>query len=193
MLSSSVYIEFAAGGRRNRPIRRVGILVLAALLLPVQCLADAKAGERKAQLCFLCHKVANAVAPGSAMPLLEAQPARYLYLQTKAYKEKRQAEPAMQTNVASLSDRDMRDIADYLSVQKAPRALYQLDAAKIAGGRARAEELKCATCHLPTFYGAARYRGSRDRPPAMSKPNLKPLAPASASMELGSVVRRQSR
>jgi cytochrome c553 len=135
-------------------MRRVGILALAGLLLPVQCLADAKAGEKKAQLCFLCHKVARAVAPGSAMPLLEAQPARYLYLQTKAYKEKRRAEPAMQTNVASLSDRDMRDIANYLSAQKPPRALYQLDSAKIAAGRVRAEELKCATCHLPTFYGA---------------------------------------
>jgi cytochrome c553 len=135
-------------------MRRLGILVLAGLLFPMQCLADAKAGEKKAQLCFLCHKLANAVAPGSAMPLLEAQPARYLYLQTKAYKEKRRAEPAMQTNVASLSDRDMRDIADYLSVQKLPRASYQLESAKIAAGRARAEELRCAACHLPTLYGA---------------------------------------
>jgi cytochrome c553 len=124
------------------------------LLLPVQSFADAKASEKKAQLCLLCHKLSNAIAPGSAMPLLEAQPARYLYLQTKVYKEKRRAEPAMQTNVATLSDQDMRDIADYPSVQKPHRASYQLDSFKIAAGKARAEELRCATCHLPTFYGA---------------------------------------
>ncbi len=132
---------------------RVAILVLAALVLPVQSSADPKAGEKKAQLCLLCHKVANASAPGSMMPLLEAQPARYLYLQTKAFKEKRRAEPSMQTNVANLSDRDMRDIADYLSSQKPLRGSYQLDPAKIAVGRAKAEELMCATCHLPIFSG----------------------------------------
>jgi cytochrome c553 len=116
--------------------------------------------------------VANAVAPGSAMPLLEAQPARYLYLQTKAYKEKRRGEPAMQTNVASLSDRDMRDIADYLSVQKPPRAPYQLDSAKIAAGRARAEELKCATCHLPTFSGAGEVPRLAGQTPGYVKAQL---------------------
>jgi cytochrome c553 len=153
-------------------MRRVRVLVLAGLLLPAQCLADAKAGEKKAQLCFLCHKVANAVAPGSAMPLLEAQPAEYLYLQTKAYKEKRRDEPAMQTNVAGLSDRDMRDIADYLSVQKPSRAPYQLNSAKIAAGRARAEELKCATCHLPTFYGAGEVPRLAGQTPGYVKAQL---------------------
>lgn len=34
----------------------------------------------------------------ATMPLLEAQPARYLYLQTKAYKERRRGEPATQTS-----------------------------------------------------------------------------------------------
>jgi cytochrome c553 len=63
-------------------MKGVAILVLAGLLLPVQSFADAKAGEKKAQLCLLCHKVSNAIASGSAMPLLEAQPARYLYLRT---------------------------------------------------------------------------------------------------------------
>ena len=135
-------------------MRGVGILVLAGLLLPGESFADAKAGEKKAQLCLLCHKVANASAPMSTIPLLEAQPAKYLYLQTKAYKEKRRAESAMQTNAANLSDRDMRDIADWLAAQRSLRAAYQLDPAKVAVGKARAEELGCATCHLPTFYGA---------------------------------------
>jgi len=154
-------------------MRGVGALVLlAGLLLPVEAFADAKAGEKKAQLCLLCHKVANANAPGAAMPLLEAQPARYLYLQTKAYKEKRRSEPAMQTNVANLSERDMRDIADYLSLQKLPRASYQLDPAKVARGKARAEELKCASCHLPSFDGSGEAPRLAGQTPGYLKAHL---------------------
>lgn len=153
-------------------MRGFGILVLAGLLLPGVSFADAKAGEKKAQLCFLCHKIANASAPGSAMPLLEAQPARYLYLQTKAYKEKRRAEPAMQTNVANLSDRDMRDIADWLATQRLPRAAYQLDQAKIAAGKTRTEQLGCATCHLPTFYGAGEVPRLAGQTPGYVKAQL---------------------
>ena len=134
-------------------MRGLLILVLAGLFLPRESFADAKVGEKKAQLCLLCHKVANASAPGSAVPLLEAQPANYLYAQTKAYKEKRRAEPAMQANVASISDRDLRDIADWLAAQKPVRAAYQLDPTKVAMGKPRVEQLACATCHLPSFYG----------------------------------------
>ena len=135
-------------------MKRLAVLVLAGLLLAGESFADAKAGEKKAQLCLLCHKVANAIAPGSAMPLLEAQPARYLYLQTRAYKEKQRAEPAMQTNVATLTDRDLRNIADWLAAQRPPRPAYQLDPARVAAGKSKAEQLGCAACHLPTFHGA---------------------------------------
>ena len=129
------------------------MILLFALAFPLAASADMKAGEKKAQLCLLCHKLANANAPRAMIPLLEAQPSRYLYLQTKAYKEKRRPDSIMQTNSAILSDRDMRDIADYLAAQKPLRATYSLDAPKVAGGGAKAEELKCATCHLPSFAG----------------------------------------
>lgn len=132
---------------------RVTALMLALMLLPAPALADAKAGEKKAQICLLCHRVGNTTAPLSAMPLLAGQPARYLYLQTKAFKDKRRTEPSMQTNVANLSDRDMRDIADYLAAQKPVRGTFQLDPAKVATGKTRVEELQCATCHRPGFAG----------------------------------------
>ena len=133
---------------------KTATLVLVALLLPAWAFADAKAGEKKAQLCLLCHKVANTTAPLSLMPLLEAQPARYLYVQTRAFKENRRSEPSMQANVANLTDRDIRDIADYLATLKPLRAAAPLDPAKVAAGKAKADELGCATCHQPTFRGA---------------------------------------
>ena len=128
-------------------------LLFVVLFLPAAASADAKAGEKKAQLCLLCHKLANTTLVASIMPLLEAQPARYLYLQTKAFKEKRRSEPSMQTNAANLSDRDMRDIADYLAAQKPIRAAHPVDPAKAAEGRATAEELRCGRCHVSTYHG----------------------------------------
>jgi cytochrome c553 len=59
----------------------------------------------------------------------------------------------MQTNVATLSDRDMRDIADFFASRKPVPGSFSLDAAKVARGRSRAEELKCAACHMPDFSG----------------------------------------
>ena len=79
------------------------------------------------------------------------QPARYLYLQTNAFKERRRDDYAMQANVATLTDRDMRDIAAYLSSLPPVRGVFPLDPEKVAKGRARVEALACATCHLPTF------------------------------------------
>jgi cytochrome c553 len=154
------------------------LLLALTMLLPVESLADAKAGEQKAQLCLLCHKLSNAIAPLSAIPLLEAQPARYLYLQTKAYKEKQRTDHVMQTNTANLSDRDMRDIADYLSAHKPLRASYQLDPALVAAGKAKTEELKCATCHLPTFHGGGEIPRLAGQTPGYLKAQLEAFAAA---------------
>jgi cytochrome c553 len=129
------------------------VLLVVVLLVPAVASADAKAGAKKAQLCLVCHKVANTVLAASPMPLLEAQPARYLYLQTKAFKEKRRSEPAMQTNVANLSDRDIRDIADYFAAQKPIRAAHPVDPAKASAGKTTADELRCGSCHVSTYHG----------------------------------------
>lgn len=153
-------------------MKRIVILVFVVLLVPLRSLADVKDGEKKAQLCLLCHKAANATLPMSTFPLLEAQPVRYLYLQMKAYKEQRRDNAAMQVNIANLSDRDMRDIADYLSAQKFVRISFQLDPAKVAAGRARAEELKCGTCHLSTFHGAGEIPRLAGQTPGYLKAQL---------------------
>ena len=153
-----------------------GMLALAALLLPAESLADAKAGERKAQLCLICHKADYANAPMSVMPLLEAQPSRYLYVQIKAFKEKRRAGAAMPTNAASLSDRDMRDIADWFAAQRPTRAAYPLDPARVAEGRATAEALRCATCHLPAFQGAGDVPRLAGQTPGYVKAQLEDMA-----------------
>lgn len=123
-------------------------IVLAAF--PAAVLADAKAGEKKAQLCLLCHKPDNVMA---YVPTLEGQQRDYLIAQLRAFKMARRPDSTMQTNVAGLSERDMRDIADYFASRKPRRWTGPLDDAKAAKGREKAAELRCAACHKPDYSG----------------------------------------
>lgn len=128
---------------------RICIALILFLLSP-GVLADAKAGEKKAQLCLLCHKVENVMA---FVPLLEGQPRKYLVSSILAYKTGKRSDPVMQTNVASLSQRDVNDIADYFASRPAVTGAFPTDAAKVAAGEARARQLKCAACHGDGFQG----------------------------------------
>lgn len=112
--------------------------------------ADAKAGEKKAQLCLICHRVEN---PPAYIPTLEGQTREYLVNQIKAFKDRRRDNLAMQINTASLSVKDMRDIADYFASRKPVPGKFPLDAAKASRGKARAEALKCAACHRADYSG----------------------------------------
>ena len=118
--------------------------------------ADVKAGEKKAQLCLLCHRVDASVGA----PTLEQQPSKYLAAQTNAFKSGKRAGPEMRSNVARLSAKDIQDIADYFSSQRAKRARFaaEPDSKTIALGTATAKQLNCASCH------AADYRGGTDVP-----------------------------
>lgn len=133
-------------------MRPVAIRALALLLLMTPGLgqADAKAGAKKAELCLLCHKPDNQAA---WVPLLERQTREYLYNQIKAYKERRRPNLVMQTNTASLSERDIRDIADFFASRSPLRVSYPLDAAKLGRGKLKAEALKCASCHGQDYAG----------------------------------------
>jgi cytochrome c553 len=114
------------------------------MLAPAKAYGDAKAGEKKAQLCLLCHKPNNREA---WLPTLEGQTREYLVTQLKAFKEKRRFNPAMQTNAMSLSDRDIRDIADYFASRKPVRGAYTLDGLKVGRGKVLVEKSKCGECH----------------------------------------------
>ena len=117
-------------------------------VVPVNA-ADAQAGAKKAQVCVVCHKLAQSYS----FPLLEAQPREYLYTQMKAYKDKRREWPGRPHNDTSLPERDLRNIAEHFSAQKMPGAPFRIDPSMVASGKAKVEELKCATCHMPDFSG----------------------------------------
>jgi cytochrome c553 len=130
---------------------RALIISVLVSMASLDALADTKAGEKKAQLCLLCHKPGNV---NQAAPLLEAQPAKYLVAAIIAYKTRKRPDPGMQTNVASLSARDIRDIAEYFASRPLPSGVHAADAGKAGLGESRVRELKCGTCHGDAFGGS---------------------------------------
>lgn len=125
---------------------------LTALLLATACLgaqADLKAGEKKVQLCMLCHKPANVGAP-----LLEGQPGKYLVEAINAYKSgKREDVMQMRANVRNLSVRDVADIAAYLASRPPVAGAFTTDAQKVEAGQKLARDHNCASCHGAAFAG----------------------------------------
>jgi cytochrome c553 len=110
------------------------------------------AGRSKAEPCAACHGAdGNSVIP--QFPSLAGQTARYLYLQMKDFKEGRRSEPAMAPFVAKLSTRDMLDLAEYFAAQKPRPIAFKADAARVARGRKKAEEVLCTMCHLGGLAG----------------------------------------
>jgi cytochrome c553 len=127
--------------------RRCLVVVLMALVGPAN--ADARRGEKPAQLCLLCHRPDSAVPA----PLLEAQPARYLVRQIDAYRAGKRSEPGMRANVANLTAREITDIADYFASAPLKRHGASIDEAKARTGERRVAELGCETCHRPGLAG----------------------------------------
>lgn len=131
-------------------MRLLVALVLVALARDAGA-ADPKAGEKKAQLCVLCHRTGSQF--GAGIPLLEGQPAGYLIAATNEFKAGKRSSPAMQPNIERLSARDIADIAGYFAA-KSPTPATPADPAKVSAGQARVAELGCASCHQPALRGA---------------------------------------
>jgi cytochrome c553 len=127
-------------------VRQIVYAMLVLGLCSIDALADALASASKAQICLTCHQPQHRLA---AMPLLEGQPAEYLYIQLKAYKDGRRLDPTMtmSPSAANLSDVDMREISAFFAAQTAPSVAYQVDSGRVASGRNKAAAFGCENCH----------------------------------------------
>lgn len=132
-------------------MRRILLLGLLLAFLP-GAYADIAAGKRKAEPCAACHGAGGNSATGQ-FPVLAGQTARYLYLQLKDFKEGRRSEPSMQPVLAKLSSKDMLDLAEYFAAQKPRPIAFRPDAARVARGRKKADEVLCTMCHLGGMSG----------------------------------------
>jgi len=134
----------------RKAARGAAFLFLLALLHAAH--ADPAAGKGKAGPCAACHGADGNSASGQ-FPVLAGQTARYLYLQLKDFKEGRRSEPAMAPFVAKLSSKDMLDLAEYFAAQKPKPIAFKADAARVARGKKKADEVLCTMCHLGGMKG----------------------------------------
>lgn len=97
---------------------------------------DVAAGAQKAAVCHACHGVGESVAP--TFPRLAGQRPDYLYHRLVSFKTAGPKDPyysqsAMPSQVAKLSDADMRDLAVYFAAQTPTAANAAAAPAAIAG------------------------------------------------------------
>ena len=79
---------------------------------------DALVGQQKAQVCAACHGTKGVAAYETAQaPIIAGQYADYIVHALKDYKSGLRQNPIMQGFAASLSEKDMEDIAAYFSEQ----------------------------------------------------------------------------
>ena len=95
------------------------VLVLVGFLLSVTGLEanEISAGRDKAETCLGCHAVEGYfnVYPTYRVPKLGGQSPGYILSALKAYKDGSRKHETMHANAENLSDKDMKEIAEYLS------------------------------------------------------------------------------
>jgi len=145
------------------------LLLAAALAAPVfSAHADAPKAAAKADpakgaasyapVCAACHGAdGNSMVP--ANPKLAQQHPEYIQKQLQEFKSGKRANPIMMGMVAALSDEDMKNIAVWLSTQKAApgnssdKNLVALGERIYRGGIADRQIAACAGCHSPNGAG----------------------------------------
>ena len=130
------------------------LIALAASLLPLSsALAqDAKEGEQKAPMCIGCHGIPGYQASFPEIhkvPMIAGQSAKYIVSALNAYKKGERKHPTMRGIAASLTDKDMADLAAFYEQQGAGAAAAAPSAVPVPSTQV-AELLKkgnCASCH----------------------------------------------
>lgn len=131
----------------------------AAAPAPASGKLDLAAGEQKfTAVCAACHGAdGNSGIP--ANPKLAQQHPLYLVKQLQEFKDGKRPSPIMQPFASQLSDADMKNIAAWLTSQKAKpgyakdKALVALGERIYRGGIADRQIAACAGCHSATGAG----------------------------------------
>ena len=77
---------------------------------------DAKAGEKKVQMCIGCHNLPgyqSSFPEIYKVPKIAGQNAKYIVASLAAYRKGERKHPSMRAIATSLSDQDMADVAAY--------------------------------------------------------------------------------
>ncbi|HSV60684.1 MAG TPA: c-type cytochrome [Variovorax sp.] len=120
---------------------------------PQQQAAQAAGGgsyaQRYAAQCAACHG-ANGRSEMAGTPVLAGQHSFYAVTQLFLFREGRRSNEAMTAVAKTLKDDDLRGFSDYIATLPpvpAPAPATPPDAARMAKGKALAQENKCVFCH----------------------------------------------
>ncbi|MBK0391995.1 c-type cytochrome [Ramlibacter algicola] len=104
--------------------------------------------QRFAAQCAACHG-ANGRSDMAGVPVLAGQPSLYAITQLFLFREGRRNNEAMTAVGKTLTDDDMRGFADHIGTLPPvpPPPAADVDAARMAKGKALAEQHKCVFCH----------------------------------------------
>ena len=105
----------------NKLLSFVFVSLVACVTTPVlaqDAQGDAKAGEKKIAMCIGCHGIIGYQASFPEVyrvPMISGQNAKFIVASLNAYKKGERKHPSMVGVAASLSDKDMADLAAYYS------------------------------------------------------------------------------
>lgn len=128
------------------------VAALLAICAPLAHAQDAKAGETKAAMCIGCHGIPGYQASFPEVhrvPMISGQNAKYIEASLQAYKKGDRKHPTMRGISATLSDKDMADLAAFYEQHGRDDSAGAPDVAA-APPAAVAELLTkgaCASCH----------------------------------------------
>ena len=114
---------------------------------------DVKEGEKKVAMCIGCHGIPAYQASFPEIhkvPMISGQSAKYIVNSLVAYKKGERKHPTMRAIAASLTDKDMADIAAYYQ-QHGKESVMTVAATTAPAPPAEVAELlkkgNCASCH----------------------------------------------
>jgi cytochrome c553 len=131
--------------RRILPALFLTASALVGLAIPAaaQDAGDAARGQKLADTCMGCHGVPNYrnAYPSYAVPKLAGQHPEYVFIALQGYKAQTRKHPTMYAQAATLSDKDMRDLAAYLAGSAPLKDGSPVD------GAGKDKSTACVACH----------------------------------------------
>ena len=104
------------------------------------------------QPCTACHgPQGNSLIP--ANPSLAGQPAQSISIQLYQFREGNRKDPQMTPMAANLSNKEMNELAEYFSKQKAAPPAHKTAPESAAAGPKLAQQFNCVQCHGPRLLG----------------------------------------
>lgn len=115
---------------------------------------DAKAGEKKVQMCIGCHNLPgyqSSFPEIYKVPKIAGQNAKYIVAALNAYKKGERKHPSMRAIATTLSDQDMADVAAYYEQLEKAGAAPATVAEAPADVAKLLTKANCESCHGKNF------------------------------------------